>query len=86
MPKRLASLFSLLLVAAAGPAPRVESFSPEALAKGVRQVAVPFSQPMIAFGDPGARDARAPAARGRHELVLHDETGRPIDTVRFVVR
>jgi hypothetical protein len=52
MKKRLAPLLLLGLVAAAGPSPRVESFSPEGLAKNVRQVAVRFSQPMVAFGDP----------------------------------
>ncbi len=52
MKKRLAPLLLLALVAAAGPAPRIESFSPEGLAKAVRQVAVRFSQPMVAFGDP----------------------------------
>jgi hypothetical protein len=53
MPNRLAPLLlALVLLGAAGPAPRIESFSPEGLSKQVRQVAVRFSQPMIAFGDP----------------------------------
>jgi hypothetical protein len=54
MRTRLTLLFllGLALLGAAGPAPRIESFSPEGLAKGVRQVAVRFSQPMVAFGDP----------------------------------
>jgi hypothetical protein len=49
------ALFLLLgagLLGATGSAPRIESFSPEGLAKGVRQVAVRFSQPMVALGDP----------------------------------
>ena len=46
---------SLLIGAGPGSPPRVESFSPEGLAKAVRQVAVRFSQPMVAFGDPRPR-------------------------------
>jgi uncharacterized protein YuzE len=34
------------------PAPRVELFSPQGTIKGVRQVAVRFSAPMVTFGDP----------------------------------
>ena len=45
-------LVALALLGAGAPPPRVESFSPEGLAKDVRQVAVRFSQPMVAFGDP----------------------------------
>jgi hypothetical protein len=53
MPHRLALLLlALALLGAAGRAPRVESFSPEGSSKQVRQVAVRFSEPMIAFGDP----------------------------------
>jgi hypothetical protein len=53
MPIRLALfLLALALLGAGGPAPRIESFSPEGLAKDVRQVAVRFSEPMVAFGDP----------------------------------
>jgi len=52
MQKRIAPFLLLVLVAAARPSPRIESFSPEGLAKNVRQVAVRFSQPMVAFGDP----------------------------------
>ncbi|MGH7288335.1 MAG: alpha-2-macroglobulin, partial [Myxococcota bacterium] len=49
-------LLGLLLIGAGpGSPPRVESFSPEGLAKAVRQVAVRFSQPMVAFGDPRPR-------------------------------
>jgi hypothetical protein len=33
-------------------APRVEVFSPQGTVKGVRQVAVRFSVPMVTFGDP----------------------------------
>jgi uncharacterized protein YfaS (alpha-2-macroglobulin family) len=54
MPNRVALLLLLGvgLLGASGSAPRIESFSPEGLAKGVRQVAVRFSQPMVALGDP----------------------------------
>jgi hypothetical protein len=60
MPGRLAALLLAALSlglsgAAPGAAPRVESFSPEGLAKAVRQVAVRFSAPMVAFGDPRPR-------------------------------
>jgi hypothetical protein len=41
----------LLLAASAG-AGQVEVFSPQGEVKGVRQVAVRFSEPMVAFGDP----------------------------------
>lgn len=52
MHTRIALFLVGLLLLGAAPAPRIESFSPEGLAKGVRQVAVRFSQPMVAFGDP----------------------------------
>ena len=42
----------LLLGAAAAPAAQVDMFSPQGEVKGVRQVAVRFSGPMVAFGDP----------------------------------
>src|SRR5438128_9543542 len=41
-------LFSLQ---AADPQPGVESFSPEGVAKRVRQVKARFTEPMVAFGD-----------------------------------
>jgi alpha-2-macroglobulin len=44
-------LLALASLAAAGSAPRIESFSPEGLPEQV-QVAVRFSEPMIASGDP----------------------------------
>jgi len=47
----LSALFSL---AAAAQTLRVESFSPEGTAKGVRQVVARFSAPIVAFGDPRA--------------------------------
>jgi alpha-2-macroglobulin len=42
--------------AAAQPAPRIESFSPEGTVKGVRQVRVTFTAQMVPFGDPRAVD------------------------------
>src|SRR5262245_62020154 len=51
-----ALVFRALLVAALAPssafAARVESFSPEGVAKGVREVAVRFSEAMVPLGDP----------------------------------
>jgi len=46
--------FAILLLMAAGTvsAAQVEVFSPQGEVKGVRQVAVRFSEPMVAFGDP----------------------------------
>jgi len=43
---------ALLVSSAASAAPQVEVFTPQGEAKGVRQVAVRFSEPMVAFGDP----------------------------------
>src|SRR5512147_1679639 len=37
-------------------APQVDAFSPQGQAKGVRQVAVRFTEPMVAFGDPRLSD------------------------------
>ena len=45
-------ILPLPLAAAAQTAPRLESFSPQGLAKGVRQVVARFSAPVVAFGDP----------------------------------
>ncbi|MBP1621939.1 MAG: hypothetical protein H6Q02_2706, partial [Acidobacteria bacterium] len=44
------------LASSAQDAPRVEQFTPTGTAKAVRQVAVRFSAPMVAFGDPRAPD------------------------------
>ncbi|MBC8006430.1 MAG: alpha-2-macroglobulin [Prolixibacteraceae bacterium] len=41
-----------MLVAGYATAAQVEMFSPQGEVKGVRQVAVRFSEPMVAFGDP----------------------------------
>ncbi len=46
------SAMLLLLGAVGAPAAQVEFFSPQGEVKGVRQVAVRFSEPMVAFGDP----------------------------------
>lgn len=45
-------LFLLALGTRAWAAPQVDVFTPEGEAKGVRQVAVRFNEPMVAFGDP----------------------------------
>ena len=48
-------LFAFLWVgspAYAEDGPRVEVFSPQGIVKGVRQVSVRFSEPMVPFGDP----------------------------------
>ena len=47
-----ACLLSLFAVLPARGAPRVDLFSPQGEAKGVRQAAARFSEPMVAFGDP----------------------------------
>ncbi|MGH8673642.1 MAG: alpha-2-macroglobulin, partial [Burkholderiales bacterium] len=52
--KAIACVAALLACAFAGlaaAAPQVEVFTPRGEAKGVRQVAVRFSEPMVAFGD-----------------------------------
>ena len=60
--RRLLLLVGLVLLSATGlassakDAPRVEQFTPTGTAKQVRQVAVRFSVPMVAFGDPRAQD------------------------------
>ena len=46
----------LWLGAAGAPAAQVDVFSPQGEVKGVRQVAVRFSDPMVAFGDPRLPD------------------------------
>ena len=46
----------LMLGAAVCSAAQVEFFSPQGEVKGVRQVAVRFSGPMVAFGDPSLPD------------------------------
>ncbi|MBJ6723450.1 alpha-2-macroglobulin family protein [Geomesophilobacter sediminis] len=48
----LAMLLIFAATAAWADSPRVERFSPTGRAKGVRQVAVLFSEPMTTFGDP----------------------------------
>ncbi|APV51476.1 hypothetical protein BWI17_18335 [Betaproteobacteria bacterium GR16-43] len=54
---RLPILAILLSCAAAAWAePKVEVFTPQGEAKGVRQVAVRFSEPMVEFGDPRLAD------------------------------
>jgi hypothetical protein len=50
--KALALVVGILIAAPALPAPQVAVFTPQGQAKGVRQVAVRFSEPMVAFGDP----------------------------------
>ncbi|HTT08948.1 MAG TPA: MG2 domain-containing protein [Gammaproteobacteria bacterium] len=49
-----ASLLFLLALYSAGvsAAPQIETFSPQGIVKGVRQVAVRFSEAMVPFGDP----------------------------------
>ena len=54
--KSIAIVVSALAASAAWAAPQVETFTPQGQAKGVRQVAVRFSEPMVAFGDPSLQD------------------------------
>jgi alpha-2-macroglobulin len=48
---RAALLLACAFAGLAAAAPQVEMFTPRGEAKGVRQVAVRFSEPMVAFGD-----------------------------------
>ena len=52
----LIALAIFLLAAPARAAVTVDTFTPEGQAKAVRQVAVRFSEPMVAFGDPRLPD------------------------------
>ena len=52
----LAGLVAGLFTCAAWAATQVEVFTPQGQAKGVRQVAVRFSEPMVAFGEPRLAD------------------------------
>ena len=56
-------LFAIIALGAwhAGAEPRIESFSPTGYTKDVVQVAVRFSEPMVALGDPGIADPFAVA-------------------------
>ena len=54
-PKRIFAIFALGAWYA-GAEPRIESFSPTGYAKDVVQVAVRFSEPMVALGDPETSD------------------------------
>ena len=54
-PRRIFALFALGAWYA-GAEPRIESFSPTGYAKDVAQVAVRFSEPMVALGDPETSD------------------------------
>ncbi len=50
------ALVAVALVVGAAGTPQVDRFTPQGQAKGVRQVAVRFSEPMVAFGDPRLAD------------------------------
>src|SRR5688572_27388182 len=57
--RRWKMLFALAAAVAAGfawAAPQVEVFTPQGQVKNVRQVAVRFTEPMVAFGDPRLAD------------------------------
>src|SRR6185436_17314896 len=56
-----------LIAGAAWGGPAVEVFTPQGQAKGVRQVAVRFSEPMVAFGDPRLPDPFAVRCEGDPE-------------------
>ena len=72
--RRAAAVFLAMMSWQVAAAARVEGFSPEGEAKGVRQATVRFGEPMVAFGDPRLADPltwkcegdpRATRARGR---------------------
>src|SRR6266581_1452230 len=48
----LAAVVAAFVTGAVWAGPKVEVFTPQGQAKGVRQVAVRFTEPMVAFGDP----------------------------------
>ncbi len=48
----LAAVVAAFVTGAVWAGPQVEVFTPQGQAKGVRQVAVRFTEPMVAFGDP----------------------------------
>src|SRR6266536_2132901 len=48
----LAAVVTAFVTGAVWAGPQVEVFTPQGQAKGVRQVAVRFTEPMVAFGDP----------------------------------
>ena len=52
----LAVIAGALAVGIAWAAPQVDMFTPQGQAKGVRQVAVRFTEVMVAFGDPRLAD------------------------------
>src|ERR1700693_1005996 len=54
--KTLAIVASIFAAGCACAAPQIDVFTPQGQAKGVRQVAVRFSEPMVAFGDPSLPD------------------------------
>lgn len=54
--KAAAAAWALAATGVALAAPQVEVFTPQGEAKGVRQVAVRFTEPMVAFGDPRLPD------------------------------
>ncbi|HEX5611921.1 MAG TPA: hypothetical protein VFX67_04665, partial [Burkholderiales bacterium] len=60
----LAAISASAVTAFAVAAPQVDVFTPRGEAKGVRQVAVRFSDPMVAFGDPRLADPFAVRCEG----------------------
>jgi alpha-2-macroglobulin len=54
--KLAASVLAGAFTSLAAAAPQIDVFSPQGEAKGVRQVAVRFTEPMVAFGDPRLPD------------------------------
>ncbi len=60
----LAAISASAITAFAVAAPQVDVFTPRGEAKGVRQVAVRFSDPMVAFGDPRLADPFAVRCEG----------------------
>ena len=67
--KSLAILAGVLAAGTAWAAPQVQLFTPQGLAKNVRQVAVRFTEPMVAFGDPRLSDPFTVKCEGDPERV-----------------
>jgi uncharacterized protein YfaS (alpha-2-macroglobulin family) len=80
---RRAAMAALAMMAAAAWAdPKVEAFSPQDESKGVRQVAVRFGEPMVAFGDPRLADPFTWRCEG--DPKAHKGKGRWADATNWV--
>ncbi len=75
------SLLGALCAAPVWAAPQVDAFSPQGQAKGVRQAAARFTEPMVAFGDPRLADPFEVRCEG-DETRLKEITAKAVE-IRF---